>query len=152
MAESHVVSALTYKYARLKGELDKHEADARGLRQSLDHIEHVIRLYKQDWEPHFVSAVRPRVAGKWRYSIVGIRTAFEVLKRAERPLTAVEIAQRCVLLVDEPIPDKRRLWSIANSINQSLLRHVGRFVERSEGRPAKWSLMPPAANTPPTGD
>jgi hypothetical protein len=150
MAESTIVTALTYKYARLKGELDKHEADARGLKESLDHIEHVIRLYRKDWEPRFVQAVRPRKAGKWRYSAVGIRTAFEVLKRAERPLTAVEIAQRCVVLADELVPDKERLRSIANSINQSLSRHVGRFVERTEGRPAAWSLMPPAANTPRT--
>jgi hypothetical protein len=148
MAESHVVTALTYKYARLKGELDKHEADARDLKESLDHIEHVIRLFRKDWEPHFIGAVRPRKAGKWRYSVVGIRTAFEVLKRAERPLTALEIARRCVLLVDEPMPDKQRLSGISNSINQSLQRHIGRYVNREDCRPAKWSLMPPVSNIP----
>ena len=151
MAEPHVVTALTYKYARLKGALDKHEADAHDLKVSLDHIEHVIRLYQKDWEPHFIQSVRPRQAGKWRYSVVGIRTAFDVLRRAERPLTSVEIAHRAVLLVDEPMPDKKRLWSIANAITQSLARNTGRFIERHEGRPARWSLMPPAANTLPTG-
>ncbi len=141
MAESHVVTALTYKYARMKGEMEKHQADARQIMVSLDHIEHVIRLYSKDWEPHFIQTVRPRIAGKWRYSVVGIRTAYEVLKRAERPLTALEIAQRCVILVDEPMPDKQRLWMVASSITQSLKRHDGRFVERSEGRPARWSLL-----------
>jgi hypothetical protein len=151
MAESHVVTALTYKYARLKGELDRHEADVRGLKESLDHIEYVIRLYRKDWEPHFIGAVRPRKAGKWRYSVVGIRTAFEVLRRAERPLTTLEIAGRCVLLADEPMPDKHRLSAISNSINQGLQRHIGRYVEREDCRPAKWSLTPPASNIPSIG-
>lgn len=140
MKDPLIVTTLTYKYARLKGELDRRNAEAKALMTSLDCIEHVIRLYREDWSPRFVEAVRPRKAGKWRYSVVGIRTAFEVLKRAERPLTAKEIAMRCIELADEPVPDKARLNGIANALNIGLLRHVGVSVRHDGGRPKKWWL------------
>ena len=150
MRDSNVVSSLTYKYARLKGEAEQHEQASKELRDSLVHIEHVIRLYRDDWEPHFVDAVRPRIAGPWRYSQTGIRTAFEVLKRAERPLTAKEIAVRAVQLVDEPTPDKKRITAIASGVSTSLARHIGTYVEKHEGRPARWSMLTqPVANTLP---
>jgi hypothetical protein len=140
MADPLVVQILTKKHAALQGELKRAEAKSRALIKDLYHLEHVIRLYQREWEPKSVRPIRPRKPSQWRRARVGLRHALEVLKRAEGPLTSVEIALKALEIAGEPIPDKWGVWSIANSIGTSLKRRVGHGVSVTEERPKRWMM------------
>lgn len=141
MADPHIISILTKKHAKLQGELRKSDQRSRALIKDLYHIEHVIRMYRREWEPKQVKPIRPRKPSQWRRARVGIRHALEVLKQAEAPLTSVELALKALERAGEPIPDKWAVWSIANSFGTSLSRHVGKGVVMVEGRPRRWSIL-----------
>jgi hypothetical protein len=69
------------------------------------------------------------------------RRAVDVLRTAEQPLTAREIAERVLAAANVTNPDKAALADLAGSVLASLRNHKGKGVERAnEGAPAKWRL------------
>ena len=114
MADPHVISILTAKYARLRGELDALNAQSRKIAKDMHHVECVIRLFREEFEGRKIKAVRPRKPARWTRNREGMRYAIEVLKAADRPLTANEIALRAAELAKLPEPDKAGLWAMAD--------------------------------------
>ena len=72
MAETHVLSALNAKHGHIKGQIVALDAQATQLRIDLDHIEHVIRMFQQDWRANN-DAVAPRKPSRWDKRGQGIR-------------------------------------------------------------------------------
>ena len=64
MADIHVLSALKAKHGHVKGQIVALDAQATQLRIDLDHIEHVIRMFQQDWRASN-NAVAPRKPSRW---------------------------------------------------------------------------------------
>lgn len=139
MAEPHVISILTAKYARLRGELDAAKEASRRIAADMHHIECVIRLFREEFEGRKVKAVRPRKPARWTRNRQGMRYAIEVLRSASEPLTAKEIALRTVVLAKLPDPDKYELWAMASAINTGLRRKE--FAIADNSRPKRWEIV-----------
>lgn len=140
MAEQHVITALTAKYARVKGEFEQKKEESRRLQADMYHIEAVIRIFREEFEGRKIKAVRPRKPTRWTKNRQGMRYAIDVLKTAAAPLTSIEIAERTAEMAKMPQPDKWALWAMANAINTGMKRRLGKGVIQHTGRPVRWSL------------
>jgi hypothetical protein len=151
MAETHVISALNAKYVRIKGQIITKERELEGLRIDLVHVEETIRLFKNDWDDADRLAVAPRKPSRWLRRGQGIRTALDVLREASTPLTAREIALAVMDRLQQPKPSADALERQASTFNGLLRRRIGKGIVRHDGTPWRWSLTPPASNTPSIG-
>ena len=140
MTEPHVITILTAKYARIRGQLEAAKQESRRLAADMHHIECVIRIFREEWEGRKIRAIRPKKPARWTRNRQGMRYAIEALKAAERPLTSKELALQCAELAKMPEPDKETLWAMANAINTGMKRRIGKGVLSQPGRPVRWSL------------
>ena len=139
MAEPHVMSALQAKHSRVKGQIVALDTQATQLRIDLDHIEHVIRMFQEDWRDDN-DAVAPRKPSRWDKRGQGIKTALTVLREASEPMTAREIVLAVWARTGLPVPAKQELYRISATFNAALGRRVGKGVVMVEGVPKRWAL------------
>jgi hypothetical protein len=140
MAETHVISALNAKYARIKGEIVRAERDLSRLRTDLGHVEETIRLFKDDWNEANMPAVAPRKPSRWLRRGQGIRTALDVLREASEPLTAREIVLAVMDRLRLPDASAVTLERQTSTINGLLRHRIGNGVVRHDAKPWRWSL------------
>jgi hypothetical protein len=93
MDKSHVISALFRKYCHLMGQAKRHPARAAEYHADMAHVEAAIRLFRDDADLTSLTPIRPRNDTRWCKRGYGVRTAVEILKRADRPLSTREIAE-----------------------------------------------------------
>ena len=94
MADPIVISVLKAKRAQLDGELMQTERRAIRLREELYAVDRALKVFDPDIE---LTAIRPVVRrAEPRFFKHGhfARAALDVLRRAEKPLTCREIAER----------------------------------------------------------
>ena len=135
MAESHVLFALKRQYARTLGALHAAHCDRSRLMGDLAHLAAVIHMFSPN---EGVEAIQPRrpykpARGRWN------RTAMEVLRKANRPLKAFELA-RLVMSAQGMEPDRRTLESIAYSLQAVLARLQAQGLVVATGKPRRWAL------------
>ena len=139
MAEPHVLSALKAKHGHVKGQIVALDAQATQLRIDLDHIEHVIRMFQQDWRANN-DAVAPRKPSRWDKRGQGIKTALAVLREAREPMMAREIVLAVWADTGLPVPAKQELYRITSTFNMALGRRVGKGMVMVEGLPRRWEI------------
>ena len=139
MAETHVLSALKAKHGHVKGQIVALDGQAAQLRIDIDHIEHVIRMFQQDWRANN-DAVAPRKPSRWDKRGQGIKTALAVLREASEPMTAREIVLAVWARTGLPVPAKQELYRITSTFNTALGRRVGKGVVMIEGTPKRWVI------------
>lgn len=140
MADPHVISALNSKYARLSGELRKLERQTDKLRKDIAHIEATIRLFRAEWHGSEITPVAPLKPSRWGGRGQGLRLALDVLRNADQPMTAREIATKALASPGIELPDSKTLSAVAGTITACLERRVGVGVTVIEGRPRRWQL------------
>ena len=140
MADLNVISALNRKYARLTGELRQLERRADKLRKDIAHIEATIRLFRSDWQKEAIAPVRSNKPSRWGRRGHGLRLALDVLRKADRPMSAREITIEALASCGIDLPDSKTLTIVAGTIAGGLERRVGNGVTVIEGRPKRWQL------------
>lgn len=141
--EPNLVKTLTATHARLQGMALRNEADRPVHLLNLYHVECVIRMFAPDWTP--AKPIAPRGPNRMgRYGGM-TRGAMAVLREADRPLSAREIAVQ--VLAREGRDDAALIWPIMGCLVTTLAKR--KTVVRHEGFPLRWSLKPPAANSQP---
>src|SRR5687768_8052823 len=93
MAERHVVTALMVKRAEVAGLVQEAERRLGVLRADLDHVDAVLRMFDPDAKPEAIRAKQPRGPSSNQTVANLSREVLNVLRTAERPLTACEIAR-----------------------------------------------------------
>ena len=139
MAEPHVLTALQDKYRRVKGQIATLDAQATHLRIDLDHIEHVIRLFQQDWRADN-AAIVPRKPSRWQKRGQGIQTALAVLRDAAEPMAVREIVLAVCDRLGQPVPTKDELRLQVSTIGARIKQSEGKGVVRYDGKPFRWSI------------
>lgn len=147
MARSHVVTALEGKYARLLGCQERLRHPSRSIAADLAHIEAVMRLFDPFWDKASVKPVAPRFPSRWRRKGDGVRSAIEAIKHADRPLSATEIALAAYRTFGREPPAIIELRIVGTDLIYSMQRHFGDRLIVTEGRPRRYRLTPPAANS-----
>ena len=71
----------------------------------------------------------------------GYRKALDVLRTAEQPMTATDIAWAVMAAADVKTDDKKAVQILGQGIQASLRNHAGKGVQQvNEGIPARWEL------------
>ncbi len=141
MAETHIISALVEKRARLLGEIENRRFQIMRLEIELGHLDATIRMFKPGYD---VAAILPkRSFGKNPAGVpkgAGGRYALSVLRETNRPLTAGEIAERVLIRLGKPItPDARKM--LAAAIFGTLSRRKdGAVIYDASTHPGRWRL------------
>jgi hypothetical protein len=148
MANTHVLTSLQSKYRRVKGQITALDTQAAQLRLDLDHIEHVIRLFQQDWRADNAT-IAPRKPSRWQKRGQGIQTALAVLRDASEPMTVREIVLAVCDRLGQPVPTKDELRLQVSTIGARITQSEGKSVFRHSGKPCRWSIKQPAASNPP---
>jgi hypothetical protein len=147
MARQNVISTLERKYAQLLGEQSKHPSPS--LKRDAARIVAVIQMFDQQWTGTGVRPVVTKRRSRWGKRGTGIRAAMSVLKEAEKPLSAREIAIEVMLRRGQPDAPNHEIVQIMAGINYGLQKRIGREVVLIKGYPKRWLFMQPAASSAP---
>jgi hypothetical protein len=132
------MSALFRKYCHLMGELKRYPDRTDEIRQSMAHLEAVIRLFRPDADLSKLRPIKPRKDTRWHKVGFGIRNVLDILKQADRPLSTREIVLEVMQRAGLPTDDKKSVAAVCCSIHMSILRREGRGIVRYSGVPVRW--------------
>jgi len=143
MAETHVVSALVERRARVAGELRKMQLRVMALRADLSAIDACLRMFKEDYQPQAIEpkpTLEKNPAGLPKGT--GSRKALEILRMTGESLTGPELARRILISMDRETTDKA-VDMLAKTIHSSFSRQRRPVVEYDRNTwPGKWRLLP----------
>lgn len=134
MADSPVLFALRRRYGELLGR--------GGSADDLGHVAAVLRMFNAGEDVAAIRPIRPYVSrsGRSPRAALWTRTAIAVLKTANEPMSARELAVRVLTLLErpqEPATVKNVQVSLLNTLR------LKPDVVRLPGRPMRWAITPP---------
>jgi hypothetical protein len=138
MAQSHVIYALKGKYARLLGEAIVHEREAVRLRSLLVNIEVSIALFDKRIAAQSIKPMRPHKPSRWGKRGGGVQIYLDILRKANGPLTSLEIATKAAALNIQVDCSVASIKALVGPINKSLGLRIGRGVTLVDGCPKRW--------------
>ena len=131
MATDLAVAALVRKCAELAGEIEAALARVARQRAELVHLDAVIRLLDPTAEPEAIRPKVPRNNGcDWFGRGELARMAFDALRDAPKPLSAVDIARAVLTRKGMEPGDVAALRRVKNMVDATLRRREGGLVER----------------------
>ena len=140
LAHKPAMFPLIRLYARLAAELERPKRIVALVRADIEHVAAVILML----EPAFdLSTIAPRTRYKRNPLFKRgecFRSAVDVLRRAEGPLTSKEVAMRMLHAKGIAEPDRLIVRHMVGAVHVSFLNHRGRTVMAREGKPVRWSL------------
>lgn len=141
MAESHVVTALIAKYAELSGRQKACEKEAAAIREYLKHLEITLSLFKEGVD---VAGILPKQQYNRNPMLKkgeGIREAYSILRTANEPMTAYELAVRILSARGIKEPSKAMVQNLRNSIGTCLKKKEKEGVVISNNdHPKRWEI------------
>lgn len=141
MADTHVISALVDKRARLDGEIKARRFQIMRLEAELAHVDAVIRMFNPSYDIEKIATKRSftkNPAGTRKGA--GSREALTVLREAAEPLTSSEIARR-VLEKQHKAATPEACRMLATTIHSTFSRRKdGTVVLDASDYPGKWRI------------
>ena len=130
--------------ARIKREMEQLadlEASVPELESVIESTALLLKRSDPEWEPEQTPAIQP-----WTHTLTvpfGTcgRRGLEILRRADRPMTAREIAAQVLRENGDESPDSKLIDKTTNSIGATLRANRGRTVESSGKYPAQWRTI-----------
>lgn len=140
IATHQATYTLDQLHAELTGKLQANKTEGVRLVQSIAHVEAVLKLLDPSYSLRGIS-VRRRKPNPWFKRGTVWRSALDVLRQAEGPLTAAEITARMLAAkgVQETAPQAAR--DLEGAVRAALKNHAGKRVEAVNGTmPVRWGL------------
>lgn len=141
MADSHVISALVDKRARLDGEIKARRFQIMRLEAEMAHVDAVIRMFNPSYDISKIATKRSfgkNPAGTRKGA--GSREALTVLREAGEPLTASEIARR-VLERQNKVASPEAVQMLAATVHSTFSRRRDGAVQLDATTyPGQWRL------------
>lgn len=139
--DSLAVPQLVQLHAQLGAKLQANRKERAKLAADMKHVEAVIRLFDPAYDTRRIAVKRrnkPNSLLKWG---TVWRSALEVLRVAEKPLTVKEVAER-ILAAKGATTGEKAVRDMQNALHSSFLRHKGESVQRVGDRyPQRWQLQ-----------
>ncbi|MGC1279830.1 MAG: hypothetical protein WA893_16690, partial [Xanthobacteraceae bacterium] len=124
------VDYLVRLHADLGGKILANRKEAERLAESMKHVEAVIRLFDPGYDVTRIAARRRyKGNGLFRRGTI-IRSALDVLRKAQMPLTAREVTERMLAARGVPEPAAKAMRGLIASVQTSLQNHTGKSVLR----------------------
>ena len=134
------IQTLERLHAELGGKILDNRQEAERLGEQMMHVEAVIKMLDPAYNLNRI-AVKRRTANRWFKRGTLYRKALDVLRTAEQPMTATEIAQAVLAANKVTDADPKGVQVLSQGILASLRNHDGKGVQQTnEGSPARWTL------------
>lgn len=142
MAESHVISALVERHARLLGGLSYHRKTVKRLEGALEATGQSIKLFEPKYPVHNIKLIRRQHRPEhFRQGECG-RLALEVLRDASEPLTSKDVTNAILKIKNLKLDDPS--WHSAQKMVVNVLKGLIRrgIITRSSnaGSTAFWAV------------
>jgi hypothetical protein len=140
MKHKPAMYALLDLHSTLGGEILKNKERAAELADAMRHVEAVIKMLDPQFSLRRV-AVKRRKANQWFRRGTLYRKAVDVLRTAEKPMAATDIAWAVLKRANIETTDKKAVQALGQGIQSSLRKHKGKSIEVvNDGFPALWRL------------
>src|SRR4030081_1307510 len=137
-ASKQAVYTLGLLHAEFAGKLLANKREAIRLRTAMMQVEAVVKMLQPDFNVCGIAAKRRNKSNPWFKRGTPFRSAVDVLRRAEAPMTAREIAD--ALVADKaPQATRKQAIDLPAAIPAALRKRGGAIVVRAGG-PARWQL------------
>lgn len=146
IATKQATLTLQQLHAELAGKILDNKREANRLREAMAQVEAVIKMLDPSYSLRRL-AVRRRTPNAWFKRGTMFRSALDMLRRAEAPMTVSEIAQR--MLDAKGIQDAPRsaVEKLEGAVRAALHGHSGRaVVVVGTERPVRWALAKAATS------
>jgi HB1, ASXL, restriction endonuclease HTH domain len=135
------VAYLVRLHADLGGKILENRKQAARLAEAMQHVEAVIRLFDPAYDVRRITARRRYKGNPWFKRGTILRHALDVLRKAQEPLTAREVAERMLATKGISGVAPKTMGSLVASVQVSLSNHEGKAVVRvGEGSPGRWRI------------
>ena len=136
------LNALIRLHVETGAKLKENHKQAKRLAQDMKHVEAVIRMLAPGYDTRHMGHRRRFKPNPWFRKGEGYRGALDILRKAERPLTAPEIAKRMLAIKGVTDATPKQITMLAGAVRMSLRNHEGNAVVRvGEGMPMRWQLI-----------
>lgn len=142
MTDTHVVSALKEKRARLAGDLQAAKLRVTALSVELGSVDNCLRIFRSDIDPTTIPAkVTNDKSPTGLPKGAGTRTALEILREIGEPMSTPELAACILERFGKPMTAKA-LDMLVKSIQGNFSRRTDGIVEFDRSTyPGKWRLL-----------
>jgi hypothetical protein len=134
---------LTQLHSELAGKIEGNRKQGDKLRLQMMQVEAVMKMLNPEVNLRAISAKRRNQGNPWFKRGTLYRGALDILRRAERPLSAREIA---MLLVDgkEPAATHKQMVDLTAAVLSAMRSRNGKSVENVRGAgtgPVRWRIV-----------
>jgi hypothetical protein len=124
----------------LAGKIDSNRKSGDKPRMQMMQVEAVIKMLRPDFPINRIAPKRRNQGNPWFKRGTLYRAAIDVLRRAEKPMTAREL-MLAILDGKEPQPSRKQELDVQAAILAALRNHSGKGVEPcGDIRPVQWRL------------
>ena len=138
IATKQAVYTLGLLHAELAGKLLANKREAICLRTAMMQVEAVMKMLNPAVNIRLIAPKRRNVGNPWFKRGTLYRSAVDVLRRAEKAMSAREIAD-AMLAGKTPQPTRKQIMDVQAAILAALRKRDGQSVA-GEGAPARWKL------------
>jgi hypothetical protein len=127
-------------HAELGGKILENKQEHENLAGQMRHVEAVIKMLDPSYSLPAIS-VKRRATGKWFKRGTLYRKALDVLRTAEQPMTATDLAWAVLAANNITTGDKKAVQILGQRIQASLRNHAGKGIQQvNDGSPVRWRL------------
>jgi hypothetical protein len=137
----HALKTLTQLHAELGGKIEGNRKSGDKLRAQMVQLEAVMKMLDPEVNLRGIAVKRRNTGNPWFRRGTLYRAAIDALRRAEKPMTARELAM-AVLDGKQPTPTRKQEVDVQAAILAALRNHAGNGVQTVNGTaPARWAIM-----------
>jgi hypothetical protein len=143
MVEPHIIQELRRKRAELAGDIIVTRKRLERLNEDLDCIDRSIHLFDPGYALHAIRPVIKRRSGTNLFKHGdGSRAILSLLRTAQEPMTAREIADRLIIEYKLDVSAGNAADRLRTQVKTNLANNQKRGVLASDGgNPARWSVQ-----------
>jgi hypothetical protein len=134
------MNTLTQLHAELAGKIEGNRKSGDKLRMQMMQVEAVMKMLNPDFSLRAISIKRRNIGNPWFKRGTLYRAALDVLRRAQKPMTAREMM---LALLDgkQPEATRKQELDLQQAILAAMRKRSGKGVRQTnEGTPALWEL------------
>jgi hypothetical protein len=137
---SQTLCALRRLHAEIGGKIIDSRKNTKRLREDKRHVAAVIKMFSPEYDVKAIAARRTYKANPWFKRGTLFRSALDVMRRTDEPLTVREIVDRMLAAKGIASPRIDQVRGLQSAILASLQNRKGKGAIVSEGAPTRWRL------------
>jgi hypothetical protein len=138
IASKQAIFTLSQLHAELAGKFAENRNAGVKIKTAMMQVEAVLQMLQPSFDVRGISAKRRNKSNPWFKRGTLFRSAVDVLRRAEAPLTARQIAET-LIAGKAPLATRKQAIDLQAAILVALRKRNGATVV-GEGAPARWQL------------